>query len=88
MTDEKRTKDILAKRLRIKDSEVLGETYSAYKKLTEKKPYPTLKGLEFQIADLALRNAKAKGARAETFLNLGLLKEIGKSGFIDGLYKR
>ena len=88
MTDEKRTKDILAKRLRIKDSEVLGETYSAYKKLTEKKPYPTMKGLEFQLADLALRNPKAKNAKPEAFVNIGLLKEIDKSGFIDALYKR
>jgi hypothetical protein len=37
---------------------------------------------------LALRNAKAKGARADTFVNLGLLKEIDSSGYIDGLYKR
>jgi ABC-type nitrate/sulfonate/bicarbonate transport system substrate-binding protein len=88
MTDEKKTKEILARRLRIKDNEILDETYSAYKKLTEKKPYPTLKGLEFQIADLALRNAKAKGAKADAFVNLGLLKEIDESGFIDGLYKR
>ena len=88
MTDEKKTKEILARRLRIKDNEILDETYSAYKKLTEKKPYPTLPGLEFQIADLALRNAKAKGARADTFVNLGLLKEIDKSGFIDALYKK
>ncbi len=88
MTDEKKTKEILAKRLRIKDNEILDETYSAYKKLTEKKPYPTLKGLEFQIADLTLRNAKAKGAKPESFVNIGLLKEIDKSGFIDGLYKR
>lgn len=88
MTDERKTKEILARRLKIKDSEILDETYSAYKKLTEKKPYPTLKGLEFQIADLALRNAKAKGAKADTFVNLALLKEIDKSGFIDALYKR
>jgi len=88
MTDEKKTKEILAKRLRIKDNEILDETYSAYKKLTEKKPYPTLPDLEFQIADLALRNAKAKGARADTFVNLGLLKDIDKSGFIDALYKK
>ena len=88
MTDEKKTKEILAKRLRIKDAEVLDETYLAYKKLTEKKPYPTLKGLEFQIADFAQRNAKAKGAKPEAFVNLGLLNEIDKSGFIDGLYKQ
>jgi NitT/TauT family transport system substrate-binding protein len=88
MTDEKKTKEILARRLRIKDPEILNETYSAYKKLTEKKPYPTLKGIEFQIADLALRNPKAKNAKANTFVNISLLKEIDKSGFIEALYKR
>ena len=88
MTDEKKTKEILARRLKIKDNEILDETYSAYKKLTEKKPYPTLKGLDFQIADLAVRNPKAKNAKADAFVNIGLLKEIDKSGFIDGLYKR
>lgn len=87
MTDEKRTKEILAKRLRIKDKEVLDETYSAYKKLTEKKPYPTLKGLEFQILDLAQRNVKAKGAKPENFVNLRLMREIDKSGFIEALYR-
>jgi len=65
MTDEKKTKEILAKRLKIKDKEVLDETYTAYKKLTEKKPYPTLKGIDFQIEDVARRNAKAKGAKPE-----------------------
>jgi len=88
MTDEKTTKEILAKRLKIKDAEILDQTYVTFKKLTEKKPYPTLKGLEFQIADLAQRNAKAKGAKPETFVNLSLLREIDKSGFIDGLYKQ
>jgi NitT/TauT family transport system substrate-binding protein len=87
MTDEKKTKEVLAKRLKINDKDVLDETYSAYRKLTEKKPYPTLKGLEFQINDFAQRNAKAKGAKAESFVNLGLMREIDKSGFIDGLYK-
>lgn len=87
MTDEKKTKEILARRLKIKDNEILDETYSAYKKLTEKKPYPTLKGLDFQIADLAQRNPKAKGAKSDALVNLGLLKEIDKSGFIDALYK-
>lgn len=87
MTDEKKTKEVLARRLRIKDKEVLDATYSAYKKLTERKPYPTLKGLEFQIADLAQRNAKAKGAKPENFVNLALIRELDKSGFIDALYK-
>jgi ABC-type nitrate/sulfonate/bicarbonate transport system substrate-binding protein len=88
MTDEKRTKEVLAKRLRIKEKETLDETYVAYKKLTEKKPYPTLKGIQFQIDDVAKRNPKAKGAKPEDFVNVTILKELDQSGFIDKLYKQ
>ncbi len=88
MTDEPKTKQILAKRLRINDPEILDETYRAYKKLTEKKPYPTLKGIEFQIQDLATRNPKAKGMRPEDVVNTSILKEVDQSGFIDELYKK
>jgi NitT/TauT family transport system substrate-binding protein len=88
MTDDKKTKEILAKRLKITDKEILDETYVAYKKLTEKKPYPTLKGIEFQIDDVAKKNPKAKGAKPEDFINIATLKEIDQSGFIDRLYKK
>jgi hypothetical protein len=88
MTDDKKTKEILAKRLKIKDGETLDATYIAYKKLTEKLPYPTLKGIEFQIEDVAKRNPKAKGAKPEDFVSIALLKEIDQSGFIDKLYKK
>lgn len=60
----------------------------AYKKLTEKKPYPTLKGIEFQIDDVAKRNLKAKGAKPEDFVHLALLKDLDESEFIDTLYKK
>lgn len=88
MTDEKTTKQSLAKRLKITDKEILDATYAAYKKLTEKKPYPTMKGIEFQIEDVAKRNPKAKGAKPEEFVNLALLKELDQSGFIDKLYTK
>ena len=87
MTDEKKTKEVLAKRLRIKEKETLDETYVAYKKLTEKKPYPTVKGIQFQIDDVAKRNPKAKNAKPEDFFNIAILKELDQSGFIDKLYK-
>lgn len=60
----------------------------AYKKLTEKKPYPTLKGIEFQIEDVAKRIPKANGREPEDFVNLALLKELDQSGFIDKLYRK
>jgi len=88
MTDEKKTKEILARRLKISNSEILDETYRAYRKLTEKKPYPTLKGLEFQIEDVAKKVPKAKGMKPEEFTNIAILKELDQSGFIDNLYKK
>jgi ABC-type nitrate/sulfonate/bicarbonate transport system substrate-binding protein len=88
MTDEKKTKEILTKRLKIKEKEILDETYLAYKKLTEKKPYPTLKGIQFQIDDVVKRNPKAKGAKPEDFINITFLKELDQNGFIDKLYKQ
>ncbi len=88
MTDEKKTAEILAKRLRITDKEILNETYRAYMKLTERKPYPTLKGIEFQIQEAARTNPKAKGAKPEEFINIAILKELDQSGFIDNLYKK
>jgi hypothetical protein len=47
-----------------------------------------MKGIEFQIEDVAKRNPKAKGANPEEFVNLALLKELDQTGFIDKLYKR
>lgn len=88
MPDDKKTKEISAKRLKIKDKEIFDETYVAYKKLTEKKPYPTLKGIEFQIDDVAKKNPKAKGAKPEDFISIAMLKEIDQSGFIAKLYKK
>ncbi len=88
MTDEKRTKEILAKRLKITDKEILDETYTAYKKLTERKPYPTLKGIEFQLQEAARTNPKAKGMKPEQFINISTLRELDQSGFIDDLYKK
>ena len=82
------TRDLRREFIKATDKEILDETYVAYKKLTEKKPYPTLKGIEFQIDDVAKKNPKAKGAKPEDFINIATLKEIDQSGFIDRLYKK
>jgi NitT/TauT family transport system substrate-binding protein len=65
MTDEKKTKEILAKRLKINDKEILDETYSAYKKLTEKSLIPRSKELNFRLKTLPseTRKPKAPGRR-------------------------
>ena len=65
MMDEKKTKEILARRLKINDKEILDETYSAYKKLTEKSLIPRSKELRFRSKTLpsGTRKPKAPGRR-------------------------
>src|SRR5882724_3351633 len=48
------------------------------------KQYPTLEGLKTILAS----EPKAKGAKAEDFVDLRFIKELDDSGYIDKLYRR
>jgi hypothetical protein len=79
---------ILSKYLRATDAEVLTEVYEDIGiSLTSEKPYPTLRGIEVILRELAAKDPRAKTARAEDFVNLAFMKELDGSGFIDRLYK-
>jgi NitT/TauT family transport system substrate-binding protein len=79
---------ILAKYLKTTDSAVLNEIYEEIGvALTPEKPYPTLRGIEIMLRELAGREPKTKPARPEEFVNLTFIKELDSSGFIDRLYK-
>jgi hypothetical protein len=79
---------ILAKYLKTPNIEVLTEVHENLGlKLTPQKPYPTLRGIEIMLRELAARDPKAKGAKSEEFVNLTFIKELDSSGFIDRLYK-
>lgn len=79
---------VLAKYLKTTDNEVLTEVYEHLGlTLTPQKPYPTLRGIEIMLRELAVRDPKAKGARPEEFVNQTFIKELDTSGFIDRLYK-
>ena len=69
------------------DTEALTETYEAIGlKLLPEKPYPTLKGIDVMLRELAGREPKAQTARPEQFVDLTFVKELDSSGFIDRLY--
>jgi NitT/TauT family transport system substrate-binding protein len=79
---------ILAKYLKTPNVEVLTEVHENLGlKLTPQKPYPTLRGIEIMLRELAARDPKARGARPNEFVNLAFIKELDNSGFIDRLYK-
>jgi LysM repeat protein len=79
---------VLAKYLKTNDSELLNEVYNDLGlTLTPQKPYPTLRGIDIMLRELAARNPKTKTARPEEFVDLTFIKELDSSGYIDRLYK-
>jgi len=87
-THRKETLEILAKYLRTDDKEVLDDTYeSIIMTLIPEKPYPTLKGVQIILREFGQKDAAARDARPEQFVDLSIIKELDSSGFIDKVYK-
>ena len=74
--------------MRTNDPDVLESSYQAYVKATPKKPYPTLKGLQFLLDQLAPTMPQAKNFKPEQFVDLSFLQELEKEGFFAEMAKR
>jgi NitT/TauT family transport system substrate-binding protein len=79
---------VFAKYMRTNDTAVLEDSYQGYTKMVPKKPYPTLKGIQFMLDMLAPTMAEAKTARPEQFVDLSFLQELEKEGFFNEMAKR
>ena len=79
---------VYAKYMRTNDPEVLEQSYQVYVKTTPKKPYPTLKGLQFLLDQLAPQMPQARSAKPEQFVDLSLLQELENEGFFTEMTKR
>jgi NitT/TauT family transport system substrate-binding protein len=82
------TKTIVGKYLRSADQEVLAAAQQGFVKLVAKKPYPTLKGIQFLLDEVANKLPQAKKAKPEQFVDLSLLQELEKEGFFTEMAKR
>ena len=55
--------------MRTNDPAVLDDSYEGYIKMIPKKPYPTLKGIQFMLDMLAPTMPEAKSAKPEQFVD-------------------
>jgi ABC-type nitrate/sulfonate/bicarbonate transport system substrate-binding protein/LysM repeat protein len=79
---------ILGKYLKTDDPEALVEAYEAVGlALIPEKPYPTLKGIQIMLREMGIKDAAARSARPEQFVDMTLMKELDSTGFVDRLYK-
>ncbi|MBI2540602.1 MAG: ABC transporter substrate-binding protein [Deltaproteobacteria bacterium] len=83
MTDREFGIKALSKYTGSQDQEILGKTYDLFaSKYIKKNPALSLKGVEATLVMIADRNPKAKGRRAEEFVDTSLMEELEKSGFL------
>lgn len=87
-THRKEALAILAKYLKTDDPDALQEAYEAIcQALIPEKPYPTIKGIQIMLREMGAKDANARAARPEQFVDVSFIKELDSSGFIDRLYK-
>ena len=70
------------------DPEVLEDSYNGYIKSIPKKPYPTLKGIQFMLDVLTPTLPQARNFKPEQFVDLSFLQELEKEGFFTEMAKR
>ncbi len=81
-------KKVFAKYMRTNNPDVLEDSYQGYIKMVPKKPYPTLKGIQYMLDLLAPQLPAAKTAKPEQFVDLSFLQQLEKEGFFDEMAKR
>lgn len=87
-TNKEGAKALFRKNLGIADPEALERAYNAYIPIFNEAPYPTPDGVKTMLDDLAPRDPKAAAADPRAFVDMSLIAELEKSGFIKELYKK
>lgn len=86
--NKEESKRIAAKYMRTNEQDVLDATYDWFVKRVAKRPYPTLKGIQYLLDEVAPRIPQAKSAKPEQFVDLSLLQQLEKDGFFAEMAKR
>jgi len=79
---------VFAKYMRTSDPEVLENSHVNYVKTIPKRPFPTLKGIQFMLDMLAPQMPQAKSAKPEQFVDLSFLAELDKENFFGEMAKK
>lgn len=79
------TEKSLAKYMRTSDPDVLEYSYHHYLKRTPKKPYPTMKGIQYMLDMATAQFPQARSARPEQCVDLSFLQELEAEGFFAGM---
>ena len=71
-----------------RDPDVLRPTYEIVTKFQDRVPYVNMKGIEFMLKTLELRDPRAKTFDPNAVVDSSFIQELDKSGFIDAVWKK
>src|ERR1041384_4134980 len=77
------SKKIIARYLRTDDADVLDATVGWFNRRVPKKPYPTLKGIQFLLDEFSGQFPQGKSASREQFVDRSWLQKRKKGGFFN-----
>lgn len=86
-TDPAVSKRAFAKYRQTKDEKQVENAYQTLREIAKPKPYPSLEGFKTIIKDASDRLPTARTANPRDFMDVSLLEELDRSGFIDALYR-
>ncbi len=86
LTDDEASRAALAKYTRTDDPALLDETIAYYRRIVQKRPYPTLAGLQTVLDEVASHDPRARTVKPEELVNTGPLEELERAGFLAELY--
>ena len=79
---------IMSAYLKGADIEAMKQGWVAYaERIFPAKPYPSSKGMELVIREVAAQNPAAAKVTPERLFDLRLVAHVDRSGFIDNLYR-
>ncbi len=86
-TNKEASLKTIAKLMKIDDQEALEDAYNRYAvKYMARAPYPSVKGIQVILTDLAKSHPNAKSAYPASFVEIHFLRELEESGYIARLY--
>jgi NitT/TauT family transport system substrate-binding protein len=71
-----------------RDPEVLRTTYDVVTRYQDRVPYVNMKGIEFMLKTLELRDPRAKSFDPANVVDSSFIQELEKTGFIDSVWKK
>ena len=81
------TKKIIAKYLKVADSEILDATYQSYLQVTDYTAYPNPEGMRNALEEVAQRVPAARNKKPGDFVDTRFLKELEKEGFLKPIHQ-